>query len=102
VVCPEHLAVFRRAGWSKRDLRTYVAEQAVRTLASAKRAGWKAGPVSPADESTLLRWFDDPDKIMVVVAGGRTSGTSAAIPPWAGGSSSDPVTRAIGVCADCE
>jgi hypothetical protein len=99
VVCPEHLAVYRRAGWSKRDLRAYVAEHAVRTLASAKRAGWKAGPLEPADESTLLRWFARPDQLLVVVAGGRTSGTSAVIPPWAGGASSDPVTRPIEVQA---
>jgi hypothetical protein len=32
----------------------------------------------------------------VVVAGGDTAAVSAVIPPWVGGSASDPVTRAIG------
>ena len=95
VICPEHLAVFVREGWSKKDLRTYVAERAARSRASAKRAGWIQGEVTPEDEQTQLRWFDSPDKIMVVVAGGKTAGMSAVVPPWVGGSFSDPVTKAI-------
>ena len=95
VICPEHLNVFQREGWSKRDLMTYVAEHASRTAASAKRTGWIRAEVEAADESTLLRWFDSPDKLLVLVAGGDTAGVSAVIPPWIGGAVSDPVTKAI-------
>jgi hypothetical protein len=95
VICPEHLEVFSQHGWSKRDLRVYVAERATRTVAAAKRTGWMRGEPSEADESTLLRWFDHPDKLLVVVAGGDTAAVSAVIPPWVGGVASDPVTRAI-------
>ena len=102
VVCPEHLNVFQRAGWSKADLRAAVAEQAWRTRASAIRSGWINDQVTPADETAQLRWFTSPDQIMVVAAGGRTSGTSALIPPWAGGGNSVPVTKGVGVCIDCD
>jgi hypothetical protein len=102
VICPEHLNVFVRHGWSKADLRAYVAENAKRTAASAKRAGWITGEVSPDDETTELRWFSSPDQLLVVVAGGKTSGTSAVIPPWAGAANSRPVTKGVGVCVDCE
>ena len=102
VVCPEHLRIFERDGWSKSDLRAFVVEHAERTRASAKRAGWLPGEVSEQDEREQLRWFEGPDELMVVVAGGKTSGTSAVIPPWAGGASSQPVTKGVGVCVDCE
>jgi hypothetical protein len=91
-----------RDGWSKRDLRSFVAERSSRSLASAKRSGWLPGAVTEADEGEQLRWFKSPEQVMVVVAGGKTSGTSAVIPPWAGGASSDPVTKGVGVCVDCE
>jgi hypothetical protein len=102
VICPEHLNVFVREGWSKRDLRGFVAERAERTVASAKRAGWLTEPVTGNDESQALRWFTSPDELMVVVAGGKTSGTSAVVPPWAGGASAEPVTKGVGVCLECE
>lgn len=102
VICPEHLNVFQREGWSKRDLAGFVAEHSTRSVADAKRAGWLAGDVSRADESEQMRWFKSPDQVMVVVAGGRTSGTSAVVPPWAGGASSIPVTKGVGVCLDCD
>jgi hypothetical protein len=102
IICPEHLNIFLRDGWSKRDLRGFVAERSSRSLASAKRSGWLPGAVTEADEGEQLRWFKSPEQVMVVVAGGKTSGTSAVIPPWAGGASSDPVTKGVGVCVDCE
>jgi hypothetical protein len=102
VICPEHLDVFHRDGWSKRELASFVAEQAVRTAASARRAGWLPGSASESDETDELRWFKSPDQVMVVVAGGSTSGASAVVPPWAAGPSSHPVTKGIGVCVDCD
>jgi hypothetical protein len=95
VICPEHLQVFEREGWSKRDLRTYIAEHAQRSVASAKRAGWMKGEPTAEDETTQLRWFSGPDKVLVVVAGGKTAAVSAVIPPWMGGAGSDPITVAI-------
>jgi hypothetical protein len=95
VICPEHLQVFQRDGWSKQDLRTYLAEHAQRSVASAKRAGWLKGEPTPDDESQQLRWFSGPDKVLVVVAGGKTAAVSAVLPPWMGGAGSDPITRAI-------
>lgn len=102
VVCPEHLEVFQREGWSKQDLQTFVAREAKRSVASARRAGWLSGAPAEREEDQELLWFQSPADVMVVVAGGTTSGTSAVVPPWAGGAMSSPVTKGIGVCIDCE
>ena len=77
VMCPEHARVIAGAGWSKRRACEYLAGK-VDTLESA-------------------------DDLLLVVAGGEAGGFSAVVPPWAPGkSSSQPVTRPVGVCVDCE
>jgi hypothetical protein len=79
VVSPEHRAVLARAGWSKADVRRCLAARAGRL---------------------------EPDDLLVVGAGGPAprpgggagtlaGGFSAVVPPWAGGRSSQPVTRAL-------
>ena len=77
VMCPEHARVVAGAGWSKRQTREYLAN--------------KADCLETADDLLLL------------VAGGEAGGFSAIVPPWLPGKgSSQPVTRAVGVCIDCE
>ena len=77
VLCPEHARVVAGAGWSKRQTREYLAGKA--------------------------ECLESPDDLLLLVAGGEAGGFSAIVPPWAPGkSSSQPVTRAVGVCVDCE
>lgn len=77
VICPEHARVVAGAGWSKRQLREYL---------TARVSG-----------------LESPDDLLVLVAGGEAGGFSAIVPPWMPGKhSSQPVTRAVGVCVDCE
>jgi hypothetical protein len=77
VMCPEHARVVAGAGWSKRQAREYLASK--------------------------VSGIESPDDILLIVAGGEAGGFSAVVPPWAPGKrSSQPVTRAVGVCVDCE
>jgi hypothetical protein len=97
VLCPEHMQVIVQAGWSKKDIRTYLHERAARSVAALKRGGRVPGIVEPKDETTIRRIVETPDDLLVVVAGGSAGGFSAVVPPWAGGRSSLPETRAIRV-----
>ena len=42
------------------------------------------------------------DEVLIVAAGGSGGTFSAVVPPWAGGRSSAPVTRAVSACLECE
>lgn len=103
VLCPEHVTVFQQEGWNKAQIRQAISERAVRSLAEFKRLnGLPDSDISAKDEQTDYRYTSSPDDVLIVTAGGRAGGFSAIIPPWAAGADSLPITRAIGVCIDCE
>lgn len=102
VIAQEHLAVIKRAGWSRGEVQGYVAAQACRSVADLKRCGRLHGAVAPEDEATLRPALRSRDDLIVVVAGGDAGGFSAVIPPWGGGRASLPQTQPIGVCIDCD
>src|SRR5581483_9883700 len=101
VLAPEHRAVIERAGWSKADVRAYLAEHARRSAAALKRAGYLRGAVEPGDDQRFLPLVQESD-LLIITAGGVGGTFSAVVPPWAGGRSSQPVTRAVAACAECE
>src|SRR5207244_4731497 len=102
VVCPEHAAVFKRAGWSRERVGQRLFERPTRPLAQFKRLnGLPDWAITPQDEQTPYRYMNAPDDVLIVAAGGSAGGFSAIVPPWAAGADSLPVTRAIGVCIDC-
>jgi hypothetical protein len=101
VVAPEHRAVIERAGWSKADVRAYLVEHARRSAAGLKRAGYLRGAVEPGDDQRFPQLVRESD-LLIVAAGGVGGTFSAVVPPWAGGRSSTPVTRAVAACAECE
>ena len=77
IICPEHAQVIAGAGWSKARVREFLAAR--------------------------VACVEDPDDLLVVVTGGGAGGFSAVVPPWtAGKRGSRPVTRAVGVCVDCD
>jgi hypothetical protein len=82
VLAPEHAAIFRRAGWTKQQAKSYLYEHARRTLADLKRGGKVEGAVEPGDESRFRHRGRGPEDILVVVAGGEAGGHSSFIPSW--------------------
>lgn len=98
VIGPEHRAVLERAGWTKADVRAFLAEHGRRSLAGLKQAGLVAEPPQPGDAHrypTRLRETD-----LVVLAGGGEGGpASVVVPPWLAGRVSEPVLCPVAVPA---
>jgi hypothetical protein len=97
VLGPEHAEVFARAGWSKRDVRQFVYENAGRTRAELAAVGkdavsrntrWRlpadhpdAVPDRNSEEGRqgLVRVLNSPEALLVVVAGANNAGVSAVV-----------------------
>jgi hypothetical protein len=98
VLPPQLRAHFERAGWSKAEVRRYVAQNA-----RIRRSEWaecgKGSVVGERGEREYAAFTDEND-VLVVAAGGPAGGFGAVIPPWYG-NKSRAVTLAIGACVDC-
>ncbi|MGH1491774.1 MAG: hypothetical protein ACRBK7_20685, partial [Acidimicrobiales bacterium] len=99
VLPPQLRSHFEAAGWSKRQVREYVAEHAW-----INRGEWaQCGKGSLVGDRADKRYYAFPDAghVLVIAAGGPAGGFGAVIPPWFG-TKSRAVTMAVGACIDCE
>src|SRR5207249_5084113 len=69
----EHVRLFADAGWSKADVREAIFEE-VRRPARELRRGETTPEVQAADPDTPIAKWDDPGRIVTVVAGGEPGG----------------------------
>jgi peroxiredoxin len=83
VICPEHQAMFRDAGWSKQRLREAMFE-AVRKPARELRRGETTPQVHAADPDEPITKWDSPDDIVLLAAGGEAGRYSAVLGPCLG------------------
>ena len=83
VLCPEHAALFAAAGWSKAQVRSAMFD-AVHRPAGELRRGETTAHVHAADDSELVAKWTDPDRIVLVVAGGEAGRFSAVFGPCDG------------------
>lgn len=95
VVAPEHLRLLRRDGWTRRDVKKYLYDHAVRSAAELKRAGKLPGAIEAGDEERWHHRGTSPDDILLVAAGGEAGGHSSFIPCWSRGRNSLFVTKEI-------
>jgi len=95
VIAGEHAEVVRQSGWSRRQVQAFLIEHARRRVADLKRAARLPGEPTPADETTWRYFFEKPDDILIVCAGGRAGSWSACLPGW-GNKWTNAVTTAIG------
>jgi len=79
----EHVRMFAQAGWSKSDVRDAIYEQ-VRRPARELRHGETTAQVYAADPDELIAKWDDPERIVIVVAGGEAGRFSAVCGPSLG------------------
>jgi hypothetical protein len=84
-----------RHGWTKADIRRYLAAQARRTVADLKRGGGLPGTPAAGDDQTYVPVVASPEDILVVAAGGQEGAMSAVIPSWGPKVSSTAVTWPI-------
>ena len=85
--------VFTAAGWSKRDIREYVFQEA-RVVRRQWRDVGKAAPAALGDEEPVYAALSTPDDLLVIAAGGPVGGFGAIVPPWYGNKSL-AVTRVV-------
>jgi hypothetical protein len=83
VVCPEHVEMFRRAGWSKQRLRQAMFEE-VRRPAAELRRGETTARVQQAEPEALIPKWSSPQSIVILVAGGEAGRYSAVLGPCTG------------------
>lgn len=95
VIAGEHTQTISRHGWSKSDIRRYLAEHARRTVADLKRGGGLDGDVAPGDEQRYIPAVERPEDILIVAAGGQEGAMSAVIPSWGPKVASTAVTWPI-------
>ena len=93
VVCPEHAALFRAAGWSKERLRDAIFEHAVRPAGELNR-GETTPYVTAADREERVHKWTDRDRILIVVAGGEAGRFSAVFGPC-GGMGETAITKEV-------
>jgi hypothetical protein len=79
----EHVQLFADAGWSKADVRNAIYEE-VRRPARELRHGETTPLVQSADPETLIAKWDDPQRIVIVAAGGEAGRFSAVCGPSLG------------------
>lgn len=95
VICPEHRDTISADGWSKKEIRQYLVENARRSVADCKRLGRMRGAVQPGDEERRVPMIDAPDDILVVAGGGTGGRWSAVIPGWSTKAGCQPVSRLV-------
>jgi len=93
VICPEHAALFAAAGWSKARLRAAMFD-AVQRPAGELRRGETTPFVKEAPDDTAVHKWTDPERIVLVVAGGDAGRFSAVFGPC-DGMKAVPVTREV-------
>src|SRR5919199_1076236 len=75
--------VFTAAGWSKRDIREYVFQEA-RVVRRQWREVGKGAAAVLGDEERVYAALSTPDDLLVIAAGGPVGGFGAIVPPWYG------------------
>lgn len=83
VLCPEHIALFRAAGWTKERLRRTIFEM-VQKPAGTLRRGETTPHVHAAGDDTAVHKWQSPDALQFVVAGGEAGRYSAVLGPCTG------------------
>jgi len=102
VMAPEHAQTIAEAGWTKRDVQSFLFERARVPIGLLREAEVLAPEVvinfpkwvDLDDDAALLPVVDKPEDILIVVAGGKAGRFSMALPGW-GALGTEAVTKPI-------
>ena len=78
----EHMEIMKRAGWSKKDVRSFLFESTMTSYAHLKRTNRAALPISHHDEIRMRPLVKSEEHIWVLPAGGMQGPFSCYIPGW--------------------
>jgi hypothetical protein len=95
ILAGEHMAIMKKAGWSREDVQRYCFEHSQCSIAELKRNNMMAGDLVPEDEQAMYTLVEELRDFLVIPAGGRAGVQSAFIPGWGGKRASQSVTKEI-------
>jgi hypothetical protein len=95
VFAGEHMAIMKKAGWTREDVQRYCFEHSQSTVAELKRINVLPDAVTVEDERTMYPLVEAPQDFLVIAAGGRAGVQSAFIPGWGSKGGSQSVSREI-------
>jgi hypothetical protein len=95
VFAGEHMAIMKKAGWTREDVQCYCFEHSQSTVAELKRINMLPDAVTAEDERTMYPLVEAPQDFLVIAAGGRAGVQSAFIPGWGSKGGSQSVSREI-------
>jgi len=95
VFAGEHMAIMKKAGWTREDVQRYCFEHSQSSVADLKRINMLAGEITPEDARTMYPLVEVPQDFLLIAAGGRAGVQSAFIPGWGSKRGSQSVTREI-------
>ena len=100
IIAGLHRRQLKERGWTKKDIRAWLYEHAVRSEADLARAGRVPPPETSDQAARQHRAVAEPEDILVVAAGGDVGAYSVVIPGWSG--HSQAVTKMIPPCPTCQ
>ena len=80
VLAGEHAELIRASGWSKKQVREFIAMKTARSIADLKRTGRLDGEIAPQDTSALHYAIDTPNDLMLICAGSPIGALSMVLP----------------------
>jgi hypothetical protein len=95
VLAGEHMAIMKKAAWSREFVQRFVYEHSQSPVAELKRIHMLPGTIKSEDERTMYPLIEKPEDLLVIAAGGRAGVQSAFIPGWGSKSGSQSVTKEI-------
>lgn len=93
VLCPEHVALFQAAGWSKNQLRQALFDDLVEPAGRLRHGETTPFVAAAADDEPVHKW-SSLDDVLVVCAGGEAGRYSAVLGPCLG-MGTTPVSRKV-------
>ena len=79
IIGQDHASMLKDEGWSKADIKAFLAENARRSVKDLKRIGAMEGDVGPGDDSTMVDATRGVEEILVVAAGGSGGPISTVV-----------------------
>ena len=89
-----HTGILAKAGWSRRQVKTFLYDNAKRSVADLKRVARLPGSIEAGDEENWRHPLRAPDDLLLVCAGSMGN-FSAIMPGWGSNHSSLAVTTPI-------
>jgi hypothetical protein len=95
VICPEHAAHLKTAGWSRKQVCEYLYERTKEPAPAMFSHGGVREGIEQSSQQATSGALSSPEAVVPIVAGGDGGAWSMVIPMWSAGSKTRSVTKKI-------